>query len=58
MEFRYARSKICGWELDRFDEFGKVPLMVGDRKVLLYFKEYQLRKNISKPMYYCTFKNI
>ena len=36
MEFRYARSKTCEWELDGFDEFGRVLMMVGDGKVLLY----------------------
>jgi hypothetical protein len=30
MEFGYARRKICGWELDVFDEFGRVSMMVGD----------------------------
>ena len=37
MEFGYARSKRCGWELDEFDEFVRVSIMVGDGKVLLYF---------------------
>ena len=29
MEFGYARNKICGWELDGFDEFGRDSMMVG-----------------------------
>ena len=29
MEFKYARRKICGWELDGFDEFRRVSMMVG-----------------------------
>ncbi len=58
MDFGYARSNICGWELDGFDECGRVSMMVGDGKVLLYLKKYQLRNTISNPMYYCTFRNI
>ena len=30
MEFKYARSKICGWQLHGFDDLRRVLMMVGD----------------------------
>ena len=38
MESEYARSKICGWELDGFDKFGRVSMMLGDGKYYCTFK--------------------